>query len=228
MNGEAGRFSVAVLKGPPDLLAKLLTKDLVKCHHRSMVTGVTLLEDSGQVRAALSPLRRELLDLLHQPASASELGARLGLPRQKINYHLGVLEQAGLLRLVETRARRGCTERILQATASEFVVDPQLMGQPRTVRSQDRFAADHLIQVAAETVRGVSRQQAEADRAQRRLLTFTIEAEVSFAQPADVHRFTDVLAEAVRSAASDFAAGTGGQRYRVVIGGHPAPARRSE
>lgn len=193
-----------------------------------MTTGMTLLEDSGQVRAALSPLRRKLLALLHQPASASELGARLGLPRQQINYHLGVLERAGLLRLVETRARRGCTERILQATASEFVVDPQLMGQRRTVRSRDRFAADHLIQVAADTVRDVSRQQAESDRAKKRLLTFTIETDVSFAQPADVHRFTDVLAEAVRSAASDFAAGSGGQRYRVVIGGHPAPARGSD
>lgn len=192
-----------------------------------MTTGMTLLENSDQVRAALSPLRRKLLDLLHQPASASELGAQLGLSRQKINYHLGVLEHAGLLRLVETRARRGCTERILQATASEFVVDPQLMGQRRTVRSRDRFAADHLIQVAAETVRDVSRQQAESDRAEKRLLTFTIEAEVSFAQPADVHRFTDVLAEAVRSAASG-SARSPGQRYRIVIGGHPAPARRSE
>jgi DNA-binding transcriptional ArsR family regulator len=184
---------------------------------------MALLEDSGQVRAALSPLRRELLDLLHEPASASELGARLGLPRQKVNYHLGVLERAGLVRLVETRARRGCTERILQATAAEFVVDPQLMGEPRTLRSQDRFAADHLIQVAADTVRDVSRQQAGADEAQKRLLTFTIEAEVSFGQPADVYRFTDALAEAVQVAASEFALESGGQRYRVVVGGHPAP-----
>ena len=185
---------------------------------------MTLLEDSGQVRAALSPLRRQLLDLLHQPASASELALRLGLPRQKVNYHLGVLERAGLLRLVETRPRRGFTERILQATAAEFVVDPQLMGEPRTLRSQDRFAADHLIQVAADTVRNVSRQQSGAEAAQKRLLTFTIEAEVSFAQPADVHRFTDALAEAVRAVASDYAADSAGQRYRVIIGGHPAPA----
>jgi len=188
-----------------------------------MAAGVTLLEDSGQVRAALSPLRRQLLDLLHHPASASELGARLGLPRQKVNYHLGVLERAGLLRLVETRARRGFSERILQATAAEYVVDPQLMGEPRTLRSQDRFAADHLIQAAADTVRDVSRQQAGADEAKKRLLTFTIEAEVSFAQPADVYSFTEALAEAVRAAAEDHAAESGGQRYRIVIGGHPAP-----
>jgi len=189
---------------------------------------MALLEDSDQVRAALSPFRRELLQLLHEPASASEVGARLGIARQKVNYHLNVLEKAGLLRLVETRARRGCTERVLQATAGEFVVDPQLMGDRQGARSGDRFAAEHLIQVAAETVRDVSRQQASAGAAEKRLLTFTIEAEVGFAQPADVHRFTDILAQAIRVAASECGVESGGQRYRVVVGGHPAPVSRGE
>ena len=40
--------------------------------------GMTLLEDSRQVRTALSPLRRQLLAMLQEPASASELGGRLG------------------------------------------------------------------------------------------------------------------------------------------------------
>ena len=188
-----------------------------------MTSGMALLEDSGQVRLALTPLRRQLLEGLRQPASASELGLRLGLSRQKVNYHLGVLERAGLVRLVETRARRGFTERVLQATASEFVVDPQLMGERQALRSRDRYAADHLVQVASDTLRAVSRQQAEADRAQKRLLTFTIEADVSFEQPADVYRFTESVAEAVRAAAETYGVLSGGQRYRVVVGGHPAP-----
>ena len=91
--------------------------------------GMTLLEDGRQVRTALSPLRRQLLAMLQEPSSASELGVRLGMPRQKVNYHLGLLERAGLIRLVETRARRGCVERIMQASAKAFVVDPQLMGE---------------------------------------------------------------------------------------------------
>src|ERR687894_3111032 len=90
--------------------------------------SIGLMEEGQQVRSALSPIRARLLELLRQPASATELGQALGLPRQKINYHLRVLEAAGLVRLVETRARRGFTERVLQAVGQKFVVEPPLMG----------------------------------------------------------------------------------------------------
>jgi DNA-binding transcriptional ArsR family regulator len=165
---------------------------------------------------------------LQEPASATELGARLGMGRQRVNYHLGLLERAGLVRLVETRARRGCIERIMQASAQAFVVDPQLMGQGASLRSRDRYASEHLIQAAVETVGDVSRLQAGAERAEKRLLTFTIETEVGFAQPADVHRFTDALARAVASAVDEFGVQQGGQLYRVVIGGHPAVAKEGD
>lgn len=183
---------------------------------------VGYLEDGQQVRTALSPLRRRVLDLLREPASAAELGTRLDMPRQKINYHLGVLERAGLIELVETRPRRGCTERVMRATAADYVVDPQLMQPGAGVRSRDRYAAGHLVQTASGVVRDVSRMQAGADRAGQRLLTFTIEAEVRFAQPADVHAYTEALAEAIASVNAQFTA-KDGQPYRVVVGGHPSP-----
>jgi DNA-binding transcriptional ArsR family regulator len=182
--------------------------------------SVGLMEEGQQVRSALSPMRARLLELLREPASATELGQALGLPRQKINYHLRVLESTGLVRLVETRARRGFTERVLQAAAQEFVVDPQLMGSGSTVRSQDQFAAEHLIDVAADTVRDVSRLRSGAGQSGKRLLTFTIEADVSFADPADVHAFTSELAEAV-AAVSARHSSPAGRRYRVMVGGYP-------
>ena len=55
---------------------------------------MALLEDSGQVWLALTPLRRQLLEALRQPESASELRLSVGLPLQKVNDHLGVLERA--------------------------------------------------------------------------------------------------------------------------------------
>lgn len=187
-------------------------------------TALRLIEDPGPLRTALTPLRRQLLDLLRQPASATELAVRLGLSRQKVNYHVRVLENAGLLELIEERQRRGCVERVLRANAAAYIVDPGVIGRPAGgVAARDRFAAEHLVAVAGQTVRDVSRMQAAADGQGNRLLTFTIEAEVSFAQPADVHRFADALTKAIAQAAADFAAPARGRRYRVVVGGHPAP-----
>ncbi len=182
---------------------------------------LSYLEEPEQVRAALSPLRRQLLNLLQEPASGTQLAAALDLPRQRVNYHLRELEKAGLVELVEERQRRGCVERILRATAGAFVVDPAVMGEARAFTEiQDQYAAEHLVGVAAGAVRDVARMQAKIDESGKRLLTFTIEAGVSFADPADVHAFTSELAEAVAAVSARHFSPTG-RRYRVVVGGYP-------
>lgn len=186
---------------------------------------MTLVEEPDRLRAALSPLRRQLLERLRTPASASQLAAELGLPRQRLNYHLRVLEQARLVELVEERQRRGCTERIMRATSDAFVVDPNVMSsdeQDTFTAIQDRYAAEHLVGTAADTVRQVARMQAAADHAGTRLLTFTLEADIRFAHPADVHRFTDALVEVLAKTAAEFDHADG-RPYRVVVGGHPTP-----
>jgi DNA-binding transcriptional ArsR family regulator len=184
---------------------------------------VELLEEPERVRVALSPIRRRLLERLREPASATALAAELGLSRQRLNYHLRVLEDAGLLELVEERRRRGCVERVLAARASAFVVDPAVIGAGDPVAAQDRFAAEHLVSAAGAVVRDVTRMQAAADRRGQRLLTFTLETEVRLAAPSDLERFTTALAEAVGRTVAAFDARRG-RAYRVVTGGHPAPA----
>jgi DNA-binding transcriptional ArsR family regulator len=193
------------------------------------MAAITYLEEPGEVRAALSPPRRELLTALREPASATQLAAALGLPRQRVNYHLRVLEAAGLVELVEERQRRGCVERILRARPGALVVDPAVMSTDGDGDSaafshiQDQYAAEHLVGVAAGAVRDVARMQAKADESGKRLLTFTIEAEVRFAAPGDVHTFTDELTEAVRRTVARFDTADG-KPYRLVAGGYPAPA----
>ena len=190
---------------------------------------MALLAEPEQLRGALAPLRRRLLARLRTPASATELAREFDVSRQKLNYHLRQLEAAGLIELVEQRQRRGFTERILRARADAYVIDPALMsdeagaaGSADAARVGDRHAAERLVAVAANTVREVTRMQAAADQAGRRLLTFTIETQVRLATPADLHRFTDALATAIATVVSDFDH-PGGRPYRVIGAGHPAP-----
>ncbi|MBB5786454.1 ArsR/SmtB family transcription factor [Jiangella mangrovi] len=198
------------------------------------MAAITYLEEPAEVRAALSPPRRELLTALREPSSATQLAAAFGLPRQRVNYHLRVLEAAGLVELVEERRRRGFVERILRAKPGALVVDPAVMsadgdgdgdGRRRFTQIQDQYAAEHLVGVAAGAVRDVARMQSKADESGRRLLTFTIEAEVRFAAPGDVHAFTDELTEAVRRTVARFDTADG-RPYRLVAGGYPAPAEQ--
>ena len=200
-----------------------------------MSAPVALLDEPDRLRVGLSPIRRRLLERLRQPASATQLASELAMGRQRINYHLRALETAKLIDLVEERQRRGCVERILVARAQAFIVDPSVMnaktgsGSSATTAglavsrtAQDKFSAEHLIDTAADVVRDVTRMRVQAEKQGARLLTFTMQTDVSFAEPGDLERFTTTLAEFVAREAAKYHT-PGGRGYRVVIGGHPSP-----
>src|SRR5215470_5805104 len=127
--------------------------------------NVGVVGDSAGLAAILSPLRRRMLESLERPDSASGLARRLGIPRQKINYHLHKLERAGLIELVEERMRRGCVERIVRVTARAFVVSPEflegLAADPDAMA--DRYSSAYLVAAAARMVRETAHQRQKAE-----------------------------------------------------------------
>lgn len=182
-----------------------------------------LLDDFDTALLALAPIRRRILAALAEPASAAGLAERLGLPRQKIGYHLRALEAAGLVQPAGERRKRGFTERLFLAAPS-YVLDPALLQarpDPDAVEAQDRHAADHLIATASAMVRDVARMREAAAAEGARLLTLTVEADVVFAKPADFDAFTEDVTRAVAEIARKYAA-PNGRRYRLAAAAHPA------
>ena len=185
-----------------------------------------LLDDLDTALLALAPVRRRILTALTEPASAAGLAERLGLPRQNIGYHLNALEAAGLVQLAGERRKRGFTERLFIA-ARNHVFDPGMMQappDPDAVEAQDRHAADHLVSTASAMVRDVARMRQDAAAEGSRLLTLTVEADVTFAIPADFDAFTEEVSAAVAALARKYAAPSG-RRYRLTAVAHPAVAK---
>lgn len=185
---------------------------------------VEILNEPARVRAALSPLRRRLLRELRTPASASALAPRLGVTRQKLAYHLRVLEEQGLVRLVEERQRRGCTERLLRTSARALVVDPELLGElpAEETMTRDRFSSAFLVAAAARLLGDVAVLRDGAEAAGKRLATVTQEAEIGFRSPAELRSFTEELAESVAELIGKYhVEEDGGRPYRLLIGMHP-------
>lgn len=189
--------------------------------------GVQVIEDPAVATVALEPVRSRLLAELGTPASAATLASRVGLARQKVNYHLRTLEQHGLVREDSTRQWGGLTERRLVATASSFVVSPSALG-PVAVdpsREIDRLSASYLIALGARVVREVGGLVRRAREAGKRLATLAVDTEVRFRSAADRAAFSAELAEAITGLVAKYhdASAPGGRAHRLVVMAHPAP-----
>jgi DNA-binding transcriptional ArsR family regulator len=178
-----------------------------------------------RVSALLSPIRRRLLKSLAEPNSASGLARRLGLPRQKINYHLRELERAGFVELHEEIQRRGCVERMVRVTARTYTISHDFLEglavNPDSIR--DRFSSAYLIAAAGRVVRDVAVLRERAASVEQHLATLAIETEVSFGSPSGFNAFAEELASAIARLAVKYNQehSRASRKFRVVIGAHP-------
>ncbi|OKJ15587.1 ArsR/SmtB family transcription factor [Kitasatospora sp. CB01950] len=193
---------------------------------------VAVIEEAAAAEASLDPIRSRILAALAEPGSAAMLAGRLGLPRQKVNYHLKELERHGLVELAEERRKGNVTERVYRATAASYVISPSALAavSPDPDRSPDRLSARWLLALGARLVQEVGSLLTGAARAGQRVASFGIDAEVRFASAADRAAFAEELSQAVAGLVGRYHDETArqGRRHRVVVGLHqipdPAPA----
>ncbi|MET3921142.1 helix-turn-helix domain-containing protein [Arthrobacter sp. UYEF20] len=205
---------------------------------------IEVIEDPAAAEASLDPIRTRILLELAEPGSATQLAAKMGLPRQKVNYHLKALERHGLVELVEERPKGNVTERILRATAASYLISPAALASlaPDPHRFSDRFSAFWLLALAGRMVQEMGQLIAGAAAARQKLATFAIDGEITFRTAADRAAFAEELGVAVtrlvdkyHDAGSGARAGTGtpggtgagtpsgsGRKHRLVVALHPA------
>ena len=193
---------------------------------------VAVIEDPAAAEASLDPIRARLLAELAEPGSASTLGARVGLARQKVNYHLRALEGHGLVELVEERRKGNCTERVLQATAASYVISPSALSAvaPDPSREPDERSARWLLALAGRLVREVGELITRSGAAGKPLATLGIDSEVRFASASERAAFAAELATAVNGLVAKYhdEGAPGGRPHRFVVALHPTITKHEE
>ncbi|HEY0930375.1 MAG TPA: helix-turn-helix domain-containing protein [Gemmatimonas sp.] len=188
---------------------------------------IHVIEDPAAATVALEPIRSRLLAELATPASAATLATRVGLTRQKVNYHLNALEAHGLAQLSEERRWGGLRERVLVATATSYVVSPSAMGAIAVDpdRENDRMSANYLIALGARVIREVGDLVRRAKAKGKRLATLSMDTEVRFRSPAERAAFSSELTDAIARLVSKYHddSAPGGRSHRLVIVAHPLP-----
>jgi DNA-binding transcriptional ArsR family regulator len=190
-------------------------------------TGLAVVNQHDAASALLNPLRRSILTALAVPGSATSVADAIGSPRQLVNYHLRVLERAGLVEEVAQRRRRGLTERIVRATAAHYLVSPDAIAQlgGSTEDVSDRFSATYQVAVAARTIREVAALATLARKAGKPLTTLSLDTQVCFETPAAREAFGNELVATINTLVAKYHCalpeGNTGRTYRLFAGAHP-------
>ncbi len=157
---------------------------------------------------------------------------RVGLTRQKANYHLRALERHGLVELVEERRKGNCTERVLQATAASYVISPTALSAvaPDPSRSPDQRSARWLLALAGRLVREVGelivrirrRRQAAGDTRHRQRGALRVGE-----GPGGVRRRAGRAVNGLVARYHDEHAPSG-RAHRFVVALHPRPITKAQ
>ena len=192
-----------------------------------------IIDDPTRARVALQPIRLRLLHLLERPRSAPHVAKAMGMPRQRVLYHLRMLEAQ---RLVEAHDHGRVGRRIDRSyvrTATSYAIAPKTLGgvavDTRTVA--DAFSAAYLSAVAGRALNDLAALGRAAAARGKRVPTITLETAVRFATPADQRQFADELTTALTTLAAKYhhPGTTHGHTFRVFACGYPAvPSRAAE
>ena len=192
-----------------------------------------IIDEPARARVALQPIRLRLLHLLERPQSAPQLAKEMGMPRQRVLYHLRKLEEQ---RLVEAQEHGSVGRRIDRSyvrTATSYAIAPKTLGgvavDARTVA--DAFSSAYLSAVAARALNDLAALGRAAAARGKRVPTVTLETDVRFETPADQRRFADELAAAFATLAAKYhhPEAAQGRTFRVFACGYPAvPSQTNE
>jgi predicted ArsR family transcriptional regulator len=193
--------------------------------------NLDIIDDPARARVALQPIRLRLLQLLVRPQSAPQVAKAMGMPRQRVLYHLRTLEAQ---RLVEAHDHGSVGRRIDRSyvrTATSYAIAPKTLGgvavDTRTVA--DAFSSAYLSAVAGRALNDLAALGRAAAARGKRVPTITLETSVRFATPADQRRFAAELTTALTALAAKYHHPdvTNGRTFRIFACGYPAVPSRA-
>ena len=179
------------------------------------------------------PVRRTIVALARTPISATEIAGKLGLPRQRVNYHVRKLERARFLTPADRRLRRNMVEQRYVATAQSYVIAPELLGAlaPHASAARDGASAAALFSIASRAQADMTRVMTEAGAESKRVSTMSLTTDVRFETPEQRAAFAAALEEAIADVVARHTApytttdGSPGEGrpFRLFLGCHPIP-----
>jgi DNA-binding transcriptional ArsR family regulator len=183
---------------------------------------VHAIRSTEGLQALCHPTRVEMLEALREPGSAAGVARQIGQPRQRVNYHLKTLEEAGLVEPVGRRRNGNFVETLYRAVARSFVVAPEVAW--KSGRRREALHSQHSLETLVAFGERLQQDASELlDRAAfdgEEIPSAAVSAEVHFDSAEDRAAFMRAHLEATRQLLEQYGSRDGAP-YRVVLAVHP-------
>ena len=180
-----------------------------------------VVSDTRTMALLADPLKAEVLREMDRPQTTADLALAMGIPRQKLGYHVRQLEDAGLLKSVGESRRGNCVARKLQAVAQHIIV---IQTDPNGPILQDRFSGSWLVGRCARAIREVGVLSADAGKDGKKLSMLILESEIAFDNQQEQQAFAQELNELITALADRYGStSSGATRFRLLTVSYPKP-----
>lgn len=183
---------------------------------------VLYLEEIERAEALLKPQRVEVLRLLAEPKSCTEVAAVLGQTPQRVHYHVKRLVEAGLVTQVSERKVRGVHEGLYQAAARAYWLSPALVGRLGLRRTRDELSLGYLVDLAEQ----VQADIAALDRSRPELPSLGVSGEIRV-RPERRGEFFHELRTTLQDLFSRYG-GAEGDAFRLAVACYPTHPEEAE
>jgi DNA-binding transcriptional ArsR family regulator len=197
----------------------------------SPVAEVEVVRDHRRAAALLHPLRLRILRQAEEPGSATEIAARLGLPRQRVNYHFRQLIRASLLRPAGRRRKRNMVEKRYVASARGYALSPEVVGEARADwrRVGDTRSPAYLIALLLQAESDLGLLLPPAGKGRSSAAMVSLKTQFRLPGLAERERFAQAVREALADvvfrhtlpAAREDGGPAPGQLHRMVLACYP-------
>jgi DNA-binding transcriptional ArsR family regulator len=183
---------------------------------------VEVLTDAARVAALAHPIRIAILDALREPSSASGVAREIGETRQKTNYHVKALLDAGLLEPAGERRRGNFVEQLYRSVAPTFLVAPALTwsGDRRTDALRRQVPLENLVRLGERLQRDAAALLDRAAFDGDEIPAAAVEAEVRFTDEPTRAAFLEEYLAVVKPLLQKYGRRRG-DTYRVVLAAYP-------
>jgi DNA-binding transcriptional ArsR family regulator len=203
---------------------KIFVKEAIFVYGAHMESRARTITEPAAVEALAHPIRRRVLEALRSPDSAAAVARAIGLPRQKVNYHLKELARAKLVQAAGERRKGQFIEKLYEAVAGTFVVSPQLAwdDEKRQGALRDQISLRRLVGLGAQLQQDASGLLDRAAFDGEEIPSASVEAAVRFADEQARRGFMEEYLEALGPLLTKYGARRG-REFRVSLAVYPDP-----